>query len=116
MFIFYMPWYSVKHVCNIPDDGHMRSKNVVEVIYKKSDNVAHKQSTSTTRSCTFKTAHANQIISRCNKLLKYNILMIELRRADPRVRRILPDTENLHCFKINNESEKVSGSNSWFSE
>jgi hypothetical protein len=45
---------------NVPEDELVRSKRVIEVTFiKKRDNIAHQQSTSTTRNCTFTTVPVN---------------------------------------------------------
>jgi hypothetical protein len=49
------------------------SKHVVEDITYESEHVGHRQFTNTTRSRTFKTAPANEIVNQCNRMLKYNI-------------------------------------------
>jgi hypothetical protein len=59
----------------LPEDDLIGWKHVVEVTFiKRDDDVAQQQSRNTTRSCTLKTAPANEIVNQCNRMLKYNTI------------------------------------------
>jgi hypothetical protein len=47
------------YISNLPDDGRIRSKDIVEETLMRGNIVAYKQSTNIARSCTSKTAPAN---------------------------------------------------------